>query len=84
MVKDLEIWYENVNDAIFAHIKFNDGKPWGKAKRIRDEILPGTWVTIPPSLQPMATWYLTKKCGFEKTGSLPINEEMHDILLKVV
>jgi len=73
---------EAETNQLFAHIYLLDGKPFGKAHIIKQHIPVGTWVTVPPSLQPSITWLLVKKCGFKQVTRLPIDGEWHDVIVK--
>ena len=73
---------ETETNHLFAHIWLLDGKPFGKAKIIKQHVPVGTWVTVPPALQPAITWLLTRKCNFRLVTRLPIDGEWNDVLVK--
>ncbi|HJW28462.1 MAG TPA: hypothetical protein VJ508_04340 [Saprospiraceae bacterium] len=76
------ITYETEDETgqTFAHIRSDSGVI-GHAMELR-RIPRGTWVTIPPNLQPTITKYLVKKCGFSYIMRYPIEDVEHDVLLK--
>jgi len=78
----IEFEQETETNQWFAHIWLLDGKIFGKAKVLREYIPIGTWITVPPSLQPSITWLL-QKCGFQWVTRLPVNGLWNDVLQKV-
>lgn len=47
---------EDETGQVFAHIWITDGSILGKARWLREHIPRGTWVSVPPSMQPGGTW----------------------------
>ena len=77
---------ENETGERFCHIWNTDGRIFGKARALREIIPLGTWINVPPELQPGVTWYLVRKVGFRLVMRLPVNGELdgelNDVLCK--
>lgn len=77
------ITYETEDETgqTFVHIRSTSGVI-GHAKELLEQIPSGTWITIPPELQPTITKYLVKKCGFRYIMQYLIDGAENDVLLK--
>ena len=64
----------------FAHIYAD--KVFGYAKVIKAALPKGVLVTVPPKYQPAIDWYLERKCGFVKLGTVDIDDEENVVLKK--
>lgn len=71
---------ETGTDQVFAHIWITDGSILGKARWLREHIPRGTWISVPPSMQPAGTWWLMRHVGFVRVTRRLVDGEMNDIL----
>ncbi len=55
-------WTDEVDDLLFFHVRFIDGKVWGKAELMKSIIPKDAWITVPFSIAPIAL-YLKRKVG---------------------
>lgn len=65
---------------VFAHIWILDGRIVGKARWLRAHLPRGTWVSVPPSMQPGGTWWLRRHVGFVLVTRRLVDGEWNDIL----
>lgn len=78
----LNISFEQETETNQWFVHLESDKVFGNAEVIKAGVPPGVYITVPPSLQPAITWYLTKKCDFVFLGSLPVDGEISDVLIK--
>jgi hypothetical protein len=71
---------EDETGQVFVHIWIADGSILGKARWLRAHIPRGSWVSIPPSMQPGGTWWLQRHVGFVLVTRRLVDGEVNDIL----
>lgn len=72
---------EDETHQTFAHIRSTSGI-LGHALELKKHIPRGTWVTVPPHLQPTITKYLVQKVGFCYIMRYMLEGKEVDVLLK--
>lgn len=77
---ELSFEREPDTDQVFAHIRITDGSILGKAAWLRARIPRGTWISVPPSMQPGGSWWLQRHVGFVLVTRRLVDGEQHDLL----
>jgi len=78
----MTITFERASEPqLFAHISSTSGI-LGHAQEIRDQVPPGTWLTLQPCLSRVGPW-LVRKCGFQYMGVLLVGDEVHELLQRM-
>lgn len=78
----VELWFETEEETHqrFAHVRITDGSLFGKARWLREHIPRGSWISLPPSMQPGGTWWLMRHVGFVLVTRRLVDGEMTDLL----
>lgn len=75
-------WVDSVDDELFFHIVFVDGKLHGKAELLKSLIPPNAWITVPLDLVSGAR-YLTRYVGMVLRGTVQLKGKTMLVLQRV-